>query len=365
MQLTPELAQEIASDTTSIIGLNVLITDREAVVIGSGDLSRVGSVHEASVRVLETLEPATHTADQARLLRGVKPGITLPIVLDGTAVGTVGLTGTPRRVERFGQVVRRQTEILLRESVLVRSRLLRERALEDLLRDIAFFDAAIVEPAAIAGRAVELGLDIRLPRTAVVIEISGTPETSPIRTVREVFGDPQDAVAEMTASRFAVLHRGSAETPCARAVELLAERNGLRARAGFGLPATTVAGLHESYLDAVAAVRLGRTGRVSAIADLRVEQLLAAAPQLARQRFTATVLGALRSDPALRATVVAWCESGFNLVRAAGALHIHRNTLLNRLDKISKLTGRPVRTPAEGIALYLACVTSKLAGEVS
>jgi carbohydrate diacid regulator len=54
------------------------------------------------------------------------------------------------------------------------------------------------------------------------------------------------------------------------------------------------------------------------------------------------VLGLLhdRPDwPALRQTLVAWAEGGFNLLRAAERLHVHRNTLLYRLDKIEQLFG--------------------------
>ena len=56
----------------------------------------------------------------------------------------------------------------------------------------------------------------------------------------------------------------------------------------------------------------------------------------------------------------AWCETGFNLVHAAAALHIHRNTLVYRLNKIAKLTGRPVRDHPATLALYLACLADQL-----
>src|ERR1700750_1113778 len=77
--LTPALAQEIAGDTSAIIGLNIIITDAAGIVIGSGDQSRVGTFHEASVEVVETQSAAAHTAEQARRLVGVRPGMTLPI----------------------------------------------------------------------------------------------------------------------------------------------------------------------------------------------------------------------------------------------------------------------------------------------
>lgn len=47
-------------------------------------------------------------------------------------------------------------------------------------------------------------------------------------------------------------------------------------------------------------------------------------------------------------------------MRVAERLHIHRNTLLYRLEKIGKLSGRQVREPAQAIEMYLACLTDIL-----
>jgi carbohydrate diacid regulator len=100
------------------------------------------------------------------------------------------------------------------------------------------------------------------------------------------------------------------------------------------------------------------------IARLRIPQLLDTTGHHARTRFADSLIGELREQPGwleLRATMLAWAESGFNLVRAAERLHIHRNTLMYRLDKITRLSGRHVREPAEGIATYLACLVDQLA----
>jgi carbohydrate diacid regulator len=392
--LTSALAQEIAGETSGIIGFNVLITDRDGTVIGSGDRGRVGTFHEASVDVMRTLEPAAHGAEEARRLRGVRPGITLPIVLGGTAHGTVGITGSPSQVRRFGLVVKRQTEILLEESVLLRSRLLRERALEDLVRDIAYFDADVVEPDLIIYRAAELGYDLNTPRVAVVVGLVAPPEHGAattrlglLQTLRATFtGTGQsgsaasdaaqrpglaagDIVAAMPSDRFVVLHRvRGADLPalCRAAVEEISRRHGLTAAAGIGDVATTVVELHESYQDASITLRLGAKGGVSAIEDLRVHQLLAAVGHRPRARFVEALTAKLRAQtdwPALRETLIAWCETGFNLVRAAGALHIHRNTLVYRLNKVSQLTGKPTRDHRSAVALYLACLADELEDE--
>ena len=80
---------------------------------------------------------------------------------------------------------------------------------------------------------------------------------------------------------------------------------------------------------------------------------------MARTRFTRSQLDRLSQEndfTVLRQTIVAWCECGFNLVTTAQRLAIHRNTVIYRLEKMSRLTARDVREPAVAIALYLACL---------
>ncbi|WP_188193371.1 CdaR family transcriptional regulator [Nonomuraea sp. SYSU D8015] len=375
--LAPSLAQEIASDTSAVIGFNVLITDEHGVVIGSGDTRRVGTFHEASVEVVRTRRPAWHGSAQAHELRGVRPGITLPLVVDGEAVGTVGITGSPSRVRRFGLVVRRQIEILLKESVALRSGLLRERAVEDLCRDLAAFDPGVVEADHLLSRARELGYDLRIPRTAVLADAPGAR----VRTLQEMFGDAQDIVAALGSGRFAILRvtSGSADATAPKAGGTapkaggtVPEVDGTAPKAGGTVPevdgavlgvggvARSVPELRDSYHDAADALRLGRLvhpgARVHLIDDLRVHQTLAAAGGRARARLRDAALGGLREErdwPVLRESIIAWCEHGASLVRAAEALHVHRNTLVYRLAKVPGLRERTQ-------ALYLACVADLL-----
>jgi carbohydrate diacid regulator len=386
--LTPSVAQEIARETSSIIGINVLITDRNGIVIGSGDTERVGSFHEASIEVVRTLRATSHDAAAAHRLKGVQPGVTLPVLLDNEAVGTVGLTGDPEQVERFGRLVRNQTEVLLRESLLLRSRLLRERATEELLRDVTHYDAQVTEPDFIAFKSAELGYDLRLHRVVVVLDLDAPETAQPIdraepttlqaavlRTVRRAFAGAQDIVGTVASGRIAVLHAAGKDRDedarlverCAALADHLARAHTVQCRAGIGGVVASVAGLHESYRDAASALylggRLGRSGAVTHIADVRAHDLLAGVPHPARARFAQAVLGPLpaQSDwPVIRATLTAWCEAGFSLVRAAAALRVHRNTLVYRLDKIETLVGPGLREPRTCLALYLACLLDAL-----
>jgi carbohydrate diacid regulator len=372
--LTPELAGEIADETTRILGHNVLITDENSQVIGSGDVSRVGTVHEASVDVVRSGVAASHDAEQAAALVGVRPGITMPIVLDGEVIGTVGITGAPAEVVRLGRLVQRQTEILLRESMFQRTRLLRENRLNQLVRDIVEFDPQILDEHIIRATAVELGYDLGRQRVAILFEVQPGPESYPssMRAIGEVFNARTDIVAELAAGRYVVLHHPSDDTAtedprsrARRAAALLRERHGVVVHIGIGESGSGIAALTTSCADAKDALRLaGNRGDVEIheISHGRVRQLLESTSAAARTRFTRSQLAVLSGEndfAALKETLIAWCECGFNLVTTAQRLAIHRNTVIYRLDKISRLTARDVREPRVSIALYLACLVDQ------
>jgi carbohydrate diacid regulator len=372
--LSGTLAQQIAGETTEAIGYNVIITDAEGMVIGSGDTSRIGSFHEASIEVMRTRETAWHSPEEARALRGVRPGITLPLVIGDEAVGTVGITGSPRQVRRFGLVVRRQTEILLEESALVRSRLMRERALEDLVNEVAAFDPELVEAELVVSSAAELGFRLLLPRCVLLFDVDGAA-TGPelLRVLRSVFHQHEDIVARRSAGRCAILapvdtrSARNVESEARRAIRMAREVLNLRLRVAISPPADTVEKLRDCCSDTAEALWLGArvqpADSVLRVADLRAQQALAAIGHRVRGRLVEQELGRLRSAsdwPQLRATVVNWCESGFNQVAAAKALNIHRNTLLYRLDKIERLVGRSWRDHRAMLSLYIACLADQL-----
>ncbi|MFJ7366478.1 sugar diacid recognition domain-containing protein [Peribacillus frigoritolerans] len=97
-----KLAQEIADITSEVIGHDVLITDKDGIVLGSSDKSRIGTLHQASLGAIFRRKEMTHNEVVSSTLKGVKPGITTPIELSGEYVGTLGITGYPMKYRSLG-----------------------------------------------------------------------------------------------------------------------------------------------------------------------------------------------------------------------------------------------------------------------
>lgn len=66
--------------------------------------------------------------------------------------------------------------------------------------------------------------------------------------------------------------------------------------------------------------------------------------------------------PKLQSTFISWCENNFSLIGAARDLHIHRNTLNYRLDKISRTGNINLKNCRETMKLYLAFRLEKFIG---
>lgn len=376
--LTGQLATEIAAETSEILGYRVLITDNQGVVIGSAESERLGTMHQPSLEVVATGEPSSKTRAELSDI-GVRPGITMPLTIDGATIGTVGIAGPPKTVRQLGRLVQRQTEILLRESLSQRTRVLHEHALAQLVRDITVYDERLVEDRVLAGRAEELGYDLSGERAAIAIESREEDKPLRVATVRAAFAGREDIVSEIASGRCLVLHQLSAARDpgrgirasliehCHAALRTLHGHGHARARIGLGPIGRGIPALSLSCHEAGTALRLGRvcapTEEVVDIEAFRVQQLLESVPGPARTRFTDSQLAELRACTdyeQLRATVLAWFRSGFNLVRTATLLGIHRNTVVYRLDKITRKTGSDIRTPECALPVFLACLTSQL-----
>ncbi|MBV9788283.1 MAG: helix-turn-helix domain-containing protein [Chloroflexi bacterium] len=145
-------------------------------------------------------------------------------------------------------------------------------------------------------------------------------------------------------------------------VRLLADE--LTISAGISQPATTIGEWQRRYNEATQTLALGRhlfgPYSLTAFRDLHIYRLLfelRASPEL--WSFYHATLGTLiEYDREHRSALIETLEAYFavqgNLIQASERLHIHRNTLLYRLRRISQLNGINLECAEEMLALQVA-----------
>jgi carbohydrate diacid regulator len=110
---------------------------------------------------------------------------------------------------------------------------------------------------------------------------------------------------------------------------------------GVGQYYPELQGLRKSYQDAKLALEVGTKvwgrGQTYHIKNVGMFITLANTSQDRKAELAHQILSPLLRDEQLFKTVQAFLASGLNLTDAAAKLHIHRNTLIYRLDKTKKL----------------------------
>ncbi|NNG97994.1 PucR family transcriptional regulator [Gordonia araii] len=119
---------------------------------------------------------------------------------------------------------------------------------------------------------------------------------------------------------------------------------------------------------AALALRCAGTARAGVVhyGEMPVETLVVSQPAVSLE-VAAQILGGLADLPeddrnVLLDTVEAWIELDGSSSKAAGRLHCHRNTVLYRLRRVEKLTGRSVAKPADVVALGVAVLARRHLG---
>jgi hypothetical protein len=115
-------------------------------------------------------------------------------------------------------------------------------------------------------------------------------------------------------------------------------------------------------------VRLGRGGEVSDPAGLGVARLLLGDNDPEHvTAFVESMVGPVRAwderrGTALVATLEAWFATGGHLKDTASLLHVHPNTVTQRLERVGELLGSGWREPARALDLQLALRLARLQG---
>jgi len=214
------------------------------------------------------------------------------------------------------------------------------------------------------GFAAEVAGALDLPVTAdLVVVVSGTLD--PRRAERALSPHASSWVRRTTDVVGLVVLRDTAADVVAALGELT---TGTAHRVGVSGPVSGLARADRGFAQAFLALRsLGADptptggalrGGVAGFDDRLPEALLLSSPDVARrmvQRWLGPVLDRAPGEAeVLLDTLAAWVASGGSATRTAAVVPCHRNTVVNRVRRVSDLIGRPLDDDAVPIELDLA-----------
>jgi carbohydrate diacid regulator len=365
MNIDPTVASTIVASIKDATNHEINFFNTDAVIIASTDASRIGSKHAGAAEAIRT--KTINIVDDNHPYAGAQNGINMPVLFNDSVVAVIGVTGQRQEVEPFGMVVKKMTEILIRESLEQNLNFNREMFMQNLINLVT---AQQHDDNLIAYLSLALSINQNLPRQAAVALMADQTRRMPTRdkvqrALDDNFGQNTQNIFCVTPHGFTILldqsteqDRGPEINSCLQA---LSSRTGTEFSVGFGSVAPDLAHYCLSYEEASNAAQWQRFavgGGVAHHETLGIGLLVTSIPRQTANLFVTSVLGNL-SDHQMaefKADFTAYTSHNGSVIHAAQELFIHKNTLQNHLNRIGEDTGYNPRKLSDYTVLSLALI---------
>lgn len=363
--ITPHFGRTIVTQVMSLLGRDVSLADPKGVLVASYDPGMVGQPVDGADAVAEAEEPTALSDGQA---------VGVPIGYGDEPVGVLVIHADHKSVKELLPVTRSLVELLVTGEA--------EQKLPDNLDQLLwqfFHSHSDAEREQIVSEARLLGIDLSKPRFVVLMNVPGFAEklaeaadkSAPIERIKEkasrevaaVFtSSPDNTITYFGRNQFLLLKDASkgdetVEMFRTKADQMIKNLGG-DVTIGIGGLYLGIEGMQTSFREADTALRIGmkleEEGKAYFVDDLGLYVVFGSVGTEKQIALSKRLLAPLLKEPDLLKTLRAYFDQNLNLTKAAGTLHIHRNTLIYRLGKIKELLGLDPEQFDDAVQLKLA-----------
>ncbi|MGF1750305.1 sugar diacid recognition domain-containing protein [Vibrio cionasavignyae] len=376
MQLNALIAKQIVDRAKKIIQHSINVMDDNGVIIGSSDPSRLHHTHDGALLAIKDNRIIEINDAVASTLSGVRKGINLPILYDDNVIGVVGISGTPDEVRNYGELVKMTAELIVEQAALMHQIQWNKRHREELL--LQLIQGTSLNEGQLLSIAQRLDLDLDQPRVAAVIKvIPKANETLTLEHLQRLVHlleyperDNIVGIVSVSMNEIVVLkpitvqqtiwNRQEEQKRVAKLMKRIDHECDFSIQMTIGDYFPGVIGLAKSYETAKSTMEICQP-KAKSILFYHDHKLSVLVSSIKRDPWRAQQL----TDPLHKLTVSdtknvlvktlrVFFEQNCDLAQTCEVLHIHRNTLRYRLDKIEQETTLNINRLEDKIQLYLA-----------
>lgn len=355
MKIEPSIAKEIVTQLSETIGQHINIMNTDGIIIASSDSSRVGQIHEGARKLIAEGLSILTVEDDIQYA-GAKNGINLPILFENELVGTIGITGNVSEVLKYGQIIRRMTEILLLDSRLREQTIIEQKAKDRFLDEWILGRLEEKNEAEFHRMSQALSIDTGKPKRIAALSIA-FPEaaedfvyTQISRYIRQILKNRLSGSAFRTATKMICMVDEEKAPMLASvlqsAAQELTEKYGCRIHIGIAnIPA--ILHLHENYERAskALAISVRQNSLLVWYDEFELDFLMENIPQETCERFLTHLFGEITENTYKElAFAQIYLEENGSLTAIANRLFLHKNTVKYRIARLTEQTGIDIRT---------------------
>ncbi len=345
-------------EVKTLLDEDIIIVNTDGSIVASTDENRVGAFHEGALLSIKERRTVVITKADTNVMKGVKPGVNLPIFFSQDIIGVIGITGNPDQILPYGQLLRKMTELLIQDNYYAEQMEWRSRMLEAFV-----FDWLHLKDWTSAFRERARLLHMNLEANRQILLLFFHEEHAMKRDIWQLhhFLSEEDVLIRWGNDRLliaqAVNEYVTTETTLQKVNKLksfIEDTWQLTVSVGAGQPISSD-NLLQSYEQAERALTVAmKHDTIVFDEDLRLEMCLKDISLETRKDFVTRVLGSVAKDDELLSTFHTYFHENMSLKATAEALHIHINTLHYRIKKLEQATKLNLKVSSDVVSLYLA-----------
>ncbi len=372
MEIANKLIQSITEELKSVVNQDINYFNKDGYIIASTDKNRIGNYHEGAKIVLETKKELSIESDKDFI--GSKQGINLPVYLNDSVVGVVGITGVKAEVEQYGKIIQKITQILLKDAFLNQEKTREKESKKRLLEELIYKDTLDLESISnwfkflkikenISRNLIMLSLvdkNYKKLNTAYIDEIYKFIDTKLIDGRSNISTQVgKDLIIALDITNESI---DSVVLKLQKTVEN--KYDDILVIIGVGSEANSLNAIRDSYLKSELTLNImknnNRTG-ISYYEELDLDILFKDIDKNKSNDYLKKIFKNLSSKEIddYYTNFIEYVEANGSLQKASENLFIHKNTLQYRLDGIYKETGYNPRNLRDMVNLYIAFKLTK------
>ena len=372
MILSERIAKEIIHEVASVVSTNINLMDENGRIIASTNPNRVGFIHQGALHVLQDKLEELYIQDEDSL-SNVKPGLNLPIIIDEKTVGVVGLTGPFEEVSQIGRIVKRMTEILLRDQIAKQ-----KQDAYNLQRD-RFFDSILYSKEALVSQEIidlssRIGFDISKPRHLIIFQLAEEHEIANSMNNQERWNELNHFFSSASKKwGIEIYHKNDqwiafVDFTDKNKILGLCEQieNSFKCQTGFQLIAgvSSLTSINQDYPSLFLQAKKALKASKNHLHDIffydgsNLEILLSTIDAQTKRDYLKSLFGDTEKEVLYKIMRLLreYFKSGGSLPSCSEHLFIHPNTLQYKLKKLVTLTGHDVRNIQDSSIFYIGLI---------
>lgn len=322
--LSKTIAQRIVLEMMNVIPYNINVMDESGIIIGSGDIKRIGNIHEGARKAINNQHINEVYEEEGRM----KPGVNEPIIINDKVIGVIGITGHPDEVRRFSKLVRVTAVLLIEQSKIdeeiQNERLNMQKFYNELVHRKTKYDDKFHE------RAKSYGLDLTKKCQAILVDGNiNSPSIKALCSKYLHYNEVNNKIVFFITSN--AMYK--------EVLEKLKENKDISKVSIGGKEDIAAVSLENAELAMEFGLKIKPSSLIYSYDELKFFIHLSHNNKALLASFISH-LDKAGNKLELIQTIEAYIEENGDINNVANKLNIHRNTLNYRLERINKLTGK-------------------------